>query len=30
MTAPALEWYREQSEHCRRFYDWPQAVRPVS
>ena len=28
MTAPTLEWYKEQSERCRWFYDWLQAVRP--
>ena len=25
---PATEWYREQSEYNRRFYEWLQAVRP--
>ena len=28
MTAPTAEWYREQSEYNRRFYEWLQAVRP--
>ena len=28
MTGPPLEWYREQSEHNRRFYEWLQPVRP--
>ena len=28
MTAPTLEWYREQSKYNRRFYEWLQAVRP--
>ena len=25
---PTTEWYREQSEYNRRFYEWLQAVRP--
>ena len=28
MTGPPLEWYREQSKHNRRFYEWLQPVRP--
>ena len=28
MTAPTLEWYREQCEYNRRFYEWLHKVRP--
>ena len=28
MTAPTLEWYREQSEHSRGFYELVQATWP--
>ena len=28
MTAPTLEWYREQSEHNRAFYELVQATWP--
>ena len=28
MTAPTLEWYREQSEHNRAFYELVQATCP--
>ena len=28
MTGPPLEWYREQSEYNRRFYEWLHKVRP--
>ena len=28
MTGPPLEWYREHSEHNRRFYEWLHRVRP--
>ena len=28
MTAPTLEWYREQSEHNRAFYEMVQATWP--
>ena len=27
MTAPTLEWYREQCEYNRRFYEWFHKVR---
>ena len=28
MTGPPLEWYREQSEYNRRFYEWLHKARP--